>query len=217
MTNTPELDIADTPIASPAPRRAAGLHRRLYDWVIGWADTRHGAAALFILAAAESSFFPIPPDVLLIALVLGAPRRWFRLAAICTVGSVVGGVIGYGIGAGLIDTVGAAIIRAYHAEEYYERVVDLYARYDAWLLLAAAFTPIPYKVFTIASGTLSMNLLSFTLVSLLGRGARFFLVAVLLRWFGPPLRVFIERYFNLLTLVLLAAIAGGFALVTWMS
>ncbi|RJP31872.1 MAG: DedA family protein [Phycisphaerales bacterium] len=193
------------------------MHRRLYDWVIGWAQTRHGAAALFLLAAAESSFFPIPPDVLLIALVLGAPRRWARLALICTVGSVVGGVIGYGIGAGLMDTLGAAIIRTYKAEEYYNKICGLYAEYDCWLLLAAAFTPIPYKVFTIASGALSMNLLSFALVSLAGRGARFLLVAALLWKFGPPLRTFIERYFNLLTLALLAAIVAGFAVVTWMS
>jgi len=190
-------------------------HRWLYDWVLHWADTPHGAAALFLLAFAESSFFPVPPDVLLIALVLGARRRWWRLAAICTIGSILGGVAGYGIGAGLTDTVGHAIIRFYRAESYYERVRELYARYDYWVVLTAAFTPIPYKVFTIASGVLNMNLAGFVGVSLLGRGARFFLVAGLLRLFGRPLHDFIKRYFDLLSLVFLGLLIGGFVILRW--
>lgn len=192
-------------------------HRRLYDWVLHWADTAHGRAALFLLAFAESSFFPVPPDVLLIALVLGAPFQWWRLAALCTAGSVLGGIAGYGIGAGLMETLGHWIIRVYHAEEYYAKVRDLYAQYDYWVVLAAAFTPIPFKVFTIASGALDMNLLGFTIVSMFGRGARFFIVAGLLRVFGRPLRTFIERYFDLLSLVFLGLLVGGFVLIKWLS
>lgn len=190
-------------------------HRWLYDWVLHWADTPYGAVALFALAFAESSFFPIPPDVLLIALVLGARQRWARLALICTAGSVVGGVAGYGIGAGLMETVGHPIIRFYHAEAYYARVQTLYQQYDYWVVFTAAFTPIPYKVFTIASGAFDMNLLGFVGVSFVGRGARFFLVAALLWLFGRPLRDFIERYFDLLSLLFLVLLVGGFVILKW--
>jgi membrane protein YqaA with SNARE-associated domain len=200
------------------PSRAAWWrrpHRRLYDWVLHWAETPHGAVALFLLAFAESSFFPVPPDVLLIALVLGARRRWWRLATVCTVGSVLGGIAGYGIGAGLMETVGHPIIRLYSAESYYERVHTLYAQYDYWVVFTAAFTPIPYKVFTIASGAFDMNFTGFVCASLVGRGARFFLVAGLLRLFGRPLRDFIERYFDLLSLVFVVLLVGGFVLLRW--
>lgn len=190
-------------------------HRRLYDWVLRWAETPHGAVALFVLAFAESSFFPVPPDVLLIALVIGARRRWWRLASICTVGSVLGGVAGYAIGAGLMETLGHLIIRCYHAEAYYERVQGLYARYDYWIVFTAAFTPIPYKVFTIASGAFDMNLIGFTGMSLVGRGARFFLVAGLLYLFGRPIRNFVERYFDLLALLFLVLLVGGFVVLKW--
>ncbi len=190
-------------------------HRRLYEWVLHWADTPHGAAALFLLALAESSFFPIPPDVLLIALVLGARQRWWRLATICTIGSVLGGVAGYGIGAGLMETVGHPIIRFYHAESYYERVQALYVQYDYWVVFTAAFTPIPYKVFTIASGAFDLNFVGFVCASLVGRGARFFLVAGLLRLLGQPLRDLIERYFDPLSLVFLVLLVGGFVIVKW--
>lgn len=192
-------------------------HRRLYDWVLSWADTPHGAIALFVLAFAESSFFPIPPDVLLIALVLGARRRWWRFALICMVGSVLGGILGYYIGYGLMESVGQRIIHFYHAESQYERLKGWYQDYDYWIVLAAAFTPIPYKVFTIASGAFEMSLVPFTLVSCLGRGARFFLVAGLLWLFGRPLREFIEKYFDVLSIVFVVLLVGGFALVKWVA
>ncbi len=191
------------------PRR---LHRRMYDWVLHWAKTPYGSAALFLLAFTESSFFPIPPDVLLIALVLGSLSRWWRFAAICTFGSVLGGVAGYGIGWGMMDVVGMRIIRFYHAEEHFEYVKDLYLRYDYWIVFVAAFTPIPYKVFTITSGVMHMNLLGFAAVSAVGRGARFFLVAGLLYNFGPPMHRFIDRWFDWLCLAFAVLLVGGFAL-----
>lgn len=192
------------------------LHRRLYNWVLHWAETPHGAGALFLLALAESSFFPVPPDVLLVALVLGARRRWAWLAGLCTAGSVVGGLAGYAIGLTLMESLGRPIIRFYHAEGYFQEVEQLYRQYDYWIVFSAAFTPIPYKVFTIASGALHMNLLGFSLVSLLGRGARFFAVAGLLYLFGPPVRRLIERYFDLLCLLFVILLVGGFLVVKYL-
>src|SRR5690606_16911307 len=130
---------------------------------------------------------PIPPDVLLIALVLGARTQWFKYAAVCTLASVIGGILGYAIGYGLMESVGQRIIAFYHAEKYYEQVTAWYEQHDYWIVFIAALTPIPYKVFTIASGAFHMNLLGFTLVSIFGRGARFFAVAGLLYLFGPPM------------------------------
>lgn len=201
------------------PRVAPGrwhLHRRLYDWVLHWAHTPHGAVALFLLAFAESSFFPIPPDVLLIALVLGARTRWWRLALNCTVASMLGGIGGYLIGLGLMDTVGQRIIAFYHAEKYYDQVTQWYLEYDFWIVFAAAFTPIPYKVFTIASGAFHMNVAAFALVSFVGRGMRFFIVAGLLYLFGPPIQRFIDRYFNLLCVVFVVLLVGGFAAIKYL-
>jgi len=189
------------------------LPRRLYDWVLSWAETPYGASALFALAFAESSFFPIPPDVLLIALVLGARRRWWFLATNCTVASVLGALFGYLIGLYLMDTVGMRIISLYHAQERFQKVADWYRDYDLWIVFAAAFSPIPYKVFTIASGAFDMNLPGFLIVSLVGRGARFFLVAWLLYWLGPPIKRFIDRYFDWLALLFVVLLVGGFLVI----
>ncbi len=216
MTDSTGTDAPAAAEAPPIRSSGRGLHRRLYDWVLHWADTPHAAVALFVLAFAESSFFPIPPDVLLIAMVLGARRRWWWLAGICMVGSVLGGIAGYFIGWGLMDAVGMPIIRFYHAQQQYEDVQKLYRQYDFWIVFSAAFTPIPYKVFTIASGAARMDLLGFALVSAVGRGLRFFLVAVLLYIFGPPVRSFIDRYFNLLCVVFMVLLIGGFVVIRYL-
>lgn len=206
-----------TAAAAVAAPRVAGwhLHRRLYDWVLSWADTPYGTWALFLMSFAESSFFPVPPDVLLMALVLGARRRWFKFACICTVGSVVGGMLGYAIGLSLMDTVGVRIIAFYQAEHYYEQVTRWYEQYDYWIIFIAALAPIPYKVFTIASGAFHMNLLGFSLVSIVGRGVRFFAVAALLYIFGPPMKRLIEKYFDLLCVVFVVLLVGGFAVIKY--
>ena len=187
--------------------------RRLYDWVLHWADTPYAAPALFLLAFSESSFFPVPPDVLLIALVMGARRRWFQYALLCTIASILGGLTGYGIGYWLMDTVGQRIIAFYHAQEYYRQVMEWYSRYDYWIVFIAALTPIPYKVYTIASGAFHMNIPGFMVISMLGRGMRFFLVAGLLFWFGPPIQRFIDRYFNLLSFLFVILLIGGFLVI----
>ncbi|QOJ13528.1 MAG: DedA family protein [Planctomycetia bacterium] len=211
----PRSAASDPPLpaagAAP-PKRRAGIHRRMYDWVLHWAATPYGVAALFLIALVESSVFPIPPDVLLIAMVLSARTRWLWFATVCTVGSVLGGLLGYLIGMTLMDTVGQAIIRFYHAEKYYATVEEWYKQYDYWIVFIAAFSPIPYKVFTIASGAFHMNVLGFAGVSLVGRGARFILVAFLLYLLGEPVKRFIDRYFDLLAILFVVLLVGGFVI-----
>ncbi|MDR2894851.1 MAG: DedA family protein [Alistipes sp.] len=196
--------------------------RRLYDWVLGWSESRWGEAALFVLAFAESSFFPIPPDVLLIALCLGHPRRSFRYAAICMAGSVLGGVAGYSIGYFLWQTAAGdptGIAQWCYAHlfspEQFSSVQRTFEQYDFWAIFTAGFTPVPYKLFTIASGVFGINVPMFVLASIVSRGARFFLISWLIRRFGPPIRVFIDRYFNLLAIAFTVLLIGTFVLVKY--
>jgi len=191
-----------------APRRWL---RQLYDWTMHWAETPHALIALFAIAFAESSFFPVPPDVLLIAVVAAAPRRWLRAAGLCTLGSVTGALLGYAIGYAFMATAGQSIVNFYHAQRHWDRVVELYnGPWGVWFLAGAAFTPIPYKVATIAAGATHMPLVPFALVSVIGRGARFFLVAAILRIFGAPVSRTLEKNFDLAAVVFLALLIGGF-------
>jgi membrane protein YqaA with SNARE-associated domain len=197
--------------------------RRLYDWVLGWSDSRWGEAALFVLAFAESSFFPVPPDVLLIALCLGRPARALRYALICTVGSVLGGMGGYAIGYFLWQTAAGeptglaqwCLTHLFTAEQF-EGVRQTFEKYNFWAIFTAGFTPIPYKLFTIAGGVFGINLPMFTLASVVSRGLRFFIIAWLIRRFGPPIKVFIDKYFNLLALVFTILLIGTFVLVKYL-
>jgi len=190
--------------------------RRMYDWTIGWARTKQAPWALFGIAFAESSFFPIPPDVLLIPMVLADRRRWWVTAVICTAGSLIGAVIGYYIGLGLYAAIGAPIIEFYGLEQAMEVVGRRYSENALLAVFTAAFTPIPFKVFTIAGGVFQISLLLLLLGSLAGRAGRFFLVAGLLRVFGEPVQRFIEKYFDVLSLVFVALLLGGFLLVRMM-
>ncbi|GBE06831.1 SNARE associated Golgi protein [bacterium BMS3Abin10] len=189
--------------------------KKLYDWVLHWAETPNAMPALFLLAFAESSFFPIPPDVLLITLALSIPSKSFRYAAVCTAGSVLGGVAGYFIGYGLMDLIGTPILEFYGVMDKYEYIQELYMRYDAWAVSIAGFTPVPYKVFTISAGAFKINFVIFVLASLAGRAGRFFLVAALIYRFGPPIRKFIDKYFNLLTIVFFVLLILGFIVVKY--
>jgi membrane protein YqaA with SNARE-associated domain len=184
--------------------------RRAYDWTIHWADTPQGLAALFLIALAESSFFPIPPDLLLIAIVAARPTRWILAAALCSGGSFLGAAVGYAIGFALMATVGEPIIAFYGAEHHWDRFVALAEAWGAWFLAAAAFTPIPFKVATIASGAIEMPFVPFLGISLIGRAARFFLVAGALRLFGAQIRRTLEDNFDVLSFLFVALLVGGF-------
>ena len=188
-------------------------HRRLYRWVLSWAEHPQGTWALFGLAFAESSFFPVPPDVLLIALCLGRPRRATWFALVCTAGSVLGGIAGYAIGHGLYDSVGRPILEFYGLTERYAEVQALYRRYDVWAVGIAGLTPIPYKVFTVTAGAFGISLPGFVVASVVGRGLRFGIVATLLRVWGEPAREFIDRHLGVLTILFVVLLIAGFALV----
>ncbi len=186
--------------------------RNLYDWILHWAKTPYGVPALFILAFAESSFFPIPPDILLIALALSVPTKAFRFALVCSVASVLGGMVGYGIGWGLwasFKPVFFDYIPGF-TEERFLYIEGLYKEYDFWIVFAAGFTPIPYKIFTILAGVTGINFPIFILASALSRSARFFLVAGLIYKFGPRISEFIDKYFNWLTLAFTVLLVGAF-------
>ncbi len=187
--------------------------QRLYNRCMAWIQTPAGVWVLFFIALAESSCFPIPPDVFLIALCIGRPSKSFRYAAICAVGSVIGGALGYGLGMAFMDTLGQHILNLYGLQDKYAVVQGLYQQYDAWAVAAAGFTPLPYKLFTITAGAFKINFLTFMLVSLAARSARFFLVAGLIYKFGAPVQTFIDKYFNILSVVFLALLVGGFILI----
>lgn len=191
--------------------------RRLYDWVLSFADRPGGAWALFLLSFAESSFFPIPPDPLLIALALGAPKRALRYAAICTAGSVLGGIAGYMIGWGLWGAVDVFFYTYVPGvtPDAFAHVQQLYVEYDFWAVFLAGFTPLPYKVFTLSSGVFGISFPVFVTASALSRGLRFFIVAGLIWKFGPPIQAFIDRYFDRLAWAFLILVLAGFAVIKW--
>lgn len=190
--------------------------RRLYEWVLHWADTPYGAIALFILAFTESSFFPIPPDVLLIALAISKPKKAFYYAIICSIGSVLGGIGGYAIGLFLMDSIGAKIFSAYGLMEKYNYVQEMYMKYDAWAVGIAGFTPVPYKVFTISAGAFKISFPVFVIASLISRSLRFFIVAGLIYLYGASIKKFIEKYFNILSIVFTILLIGGFVLIKYL-
>jgi membrane protein YqaA with SNARE-associated domain len=205
----------ESKVKRTSPQRVSWI-RQIYDKSLLWVQSPSGVWALFLLAVAESSFFPIPPDVFLMVLCLAAPKKAFRYAAICAVGSVLGGAIGYGLGVGFMDTLGVKILDWYGLQDKYVVVQDLYQRYDALAVGAAGFTPLPYKLFTITAGAFKINFVTFILMSIVSRSARFFLVAALIYKFGAPIRYFIEKYFNLLTILFLILLIGGFLLVRFL-
>ena len=176
-----------------------------------WSETPYALAALFLIALAESSVFPIPPDVLLITIVAARPQQWLLAAGVCSSGSLVGAALGYTIGHGFMAAVGQPIIEFYGAQQHWDHVVELYTgTWGVWFLAGAAFTPIPFKVATIAAGATGMALGPFLLVSLIGRAGRFLLVAVILRLFGTPVRRTLERHFDLAAILFLILLLGGF-------
>ena len=210
--SVPELQDIET--VESAGNSGGGPLHRLYHWVLGWADRPGGTWALFGIAFAESSFFPIPPDVLLIPLALGNVRRALWFALVCTAGSVAGAVLGYVIGSSLFASIGQPIIELYHGMDHYNELGQLFEDNLLVTLGTAGFTPIPFKVFTIAAGAFGVSFPAFVAISALSRGARFFLVAGLIRLCGESIRVFIEKYFNLLTIAFVVLLVLGFVAVS---
>jgi membrane protein YqaA with SNARE-associated domain len=190
--------------------------RKLYDRVLALAASPRAPLWLALVAFAEASVFPIPPDALLIPMALAAPARAWRYALICTVASVCGGMLGYLIGATLYDTVAAPILRLYHYEDAYIRFRDTFAQYGLQIILLKGLTPIPFKIVTIAAGAAKFDFMSFVLASVVTRGARFFLVATLLHFFGDSVRDFIERRLTLVTSVMAVSVVGGFVVLRFL-
>lgn len=201
------------PMKTPVP--AWAIHRRLYDWVLSLAHHKHSTTALFAIAFAESSFFPVPPDVLQIALTLERRNRAWYYAFVALAGSIFGAVFGYLIGWLAWEGTKDFFFSYVFSQGDFERVQGLYAKYDFWVIFMAAFTPIPYKVITIGAGVCHERIALWMLIvtSIIGRGGRFFLVGGLLWWLGPSVKNFIDRYFNWLCLVFTILLIGGFLLI----
>jgi membrane protein YqaA with SNARE-associated domain len=191
------------------------MMQRAYSWMMRTAAHDKAPQALFWVAFAESSFFPIPPDVMLIPMVLAKPAKAWVYATICTVGSVLGGIVGYAIGYFLYETIGLWLIQAYGLATQFEAYRAAYNEWGLWIILIKGLTPIPYKLVTIASGAAAFNFWVFIAASLVTRAARFFLVAALLYWLGEPIREFIERRLTLVTTAFVVLLVGGFVAIRY--
>ncbi len=187
--------------------------RALRDWTESLAMAPYGPAALFAISLAEASFFPIPPDILLMALAVARPEKSLEYAGIATVASVLGGLLGYGMG----YYGGRPILKKLFSERRIQMTHDAFQRYEGWAIAAAGLTPIPYKIFTISAGALRVNLPIFLIASLLSRGARFFAVGILIWYFGEAIREFIDRNLNLLAVLFLVLLFGGFLVVRYLA
>lgn len=190
--------------------------RALYEWTMDLAAHRHARWGLALISFVESSVFPIPPDIILIPMVLAQRAMAWVYAAICTLSSVAGGVMGYAIGYFLFDTVGTAILDFYGKAEEFSTFQAQYNEWGVWIVLIAGLTPFPYKIITIASGVTALNFPIFIIASLVARGIRFFAVSALLWYFGEPIRAFIDKYFGLLSIAFVVLLIGGFALLKYL-
>lgn len=189
------------------------MFRALYDWTLRLAGHRHADRYMAAVSFAESSFFPIPPDVMLVPMILARREQAYRIAAICTIASVLGGMLGYGIGYFLYESVGKWLLGVYHLEGKIDGLKALYDQYGAAVILIKGLTPIPFKLVTIASGIFTFNFPLFVLLASITRGARFFIVAFLLKRFGAPVQKVLEERLNLIGWLVLAALIGGFAVI----
>ena len=201
--------------ASPEERKRSPV-RKLYDWVLHWADTPYGTPALGALSFAESSFFPIPPDPLLVALAVAKPRRAFWYAGVCSVSSVLGGIAGYAIGHFVWLRVQGFFFSYVFSQELFDKVAELYHTNAFLAVLTAGFTPIPYKVFTVSAGVVGILLPTFILASAIGRSARFLLVAGIIWKFGPAIKERLEAHFDAFALGFTALLILGFVVIKWL-
>lgn len=191
------------------------MMRRLYDWMMRMASHAKAPQALFWVSFIESSVFPIPPDVMLIPMVLAQRAKAWLYATICTAGSVIGGIAGYAIGYYFFEFIGEPILRVYGYDQRFQETADLFNAWGPWILIAKGWTPFPYKVLTISAGAFKMSFGAFILASIVARAMRFYLVAALLYWFGEPIRDFIEKRLSLVTTVFLVLLVGGFVAIRY--
>jgi len=189
------------------------MFRPMYDWVLRMAHHRHALRSLAVVSFAESSFFPIPPDVMVVPMVLARRDKAYTIAAVCTLASIIGGMFGYAIGYFLMESLGQWLIQLYHMESKIEALRHGYDQYGAAIILLKGLTPIPFKLVTIASGLFHFNFPLFVILATITRAARFFLIAALLKRFGEPMQAFIEKRLNLFAWGFLILLAGGFAAV----
>lgn len=187
------------------------LLRKTYDLMLNLSASPHAIWFLFAVAFAESSFFPIPPDIMLIPMILATPNKAWRIAAIATLASLIGGYFGYAIGIFAFNTIAEPILQFYNALDKFYTFENYYHRYGAWIVFGAGITPFPYKIITIASGVVHLDLIVFTIASVLARGLRFFIVAWLLKKYGEPMKYFIEKHLGKLSILFLILLIGGFA------
>lgn len=190
------------------------MFRALYDWTLRLASHRHALRWMAIISFCESSFFPIPPDVMVVPMVLARRDQAYLIAAVCTVSSVLGAILGYAIGLYLYDSVGQWLVRFYGMGDGIESFRAMYREWGGWIILIKGFTPIPFKIVTIASGIAAFNFPLFVAAAVVTRGARFFLIAWLLRRWGVEMQEFIERRLTIVGWVVLLMLFGGFAIVT---
>ena len=185
------------------------IFRNLYNWTLEKSSTKEAPWFLSLISFTESSFFPIPPDIILIPMILAKRANAFLFATICTISSAIGGIFGYLIGLLLFNSIGIVLINFYHLEESINEFKNYYNSYGAWIVIIAGFTPFPFKVITIASGLFQLNFFIFLICSIISRGARFYLVAGLLYFFGKKIKLFIDKYFNILTILFFIILIGS--------
>ena len=190
--------------------------QKCYDMMLDLSASPYAMAFLFAVAFAESSFFPIPPDVMLIPMVLATPNKAWRIAGLATLASIIGGYFGYAIGIFAFDMIAEPILRFYNAIDKFHEFENYYHQYGAWIVFGAGITPFPYKIITIASGVVHLDLVVFTIASVLARGMRFFLVAWLLKKYGAPMKTFIEKHLGKLSILFFVLLIGGFAVLKYL-
>lgn len=193
-----------------------GFIHKIYDWIIRLSGNRNALMWLFIISFVESSFFPIPPDIMLIPMILATPKEAWKIAGVCTIASVIGAYLGYIIGVYFFQLIAEPLLNFYGYLDKFNEFKNLYEEYGAWIVFGAGITPFPYKIITIASGVVHLNLVVFTIASVIARGLRFFLIAWLLKTYGAKMRIFIEKNLGWLSVLFLVLLFGGFILIKFL-
>ena len=192
------------------------LTRKIYDYTLDLAARKNALAWLFAISFIESSFFPIPPDIMIIPMVSATPNKAYKIAAVALLASVLGGYLGYAIGVFGFEVIAKPLLEFYGYMDNFHKFENYYHEYGAWIVFGAGITPFPYKIITIASGVVRLDLVIFTIASILARGIRFYIIAWLLKRFGEPMKTFIEKNLNLLSILFLLLLIGGFAIIKWL-